>query len=221
VSSDGCGTYRDAISARIDGESGGVADEALAVHLAACTACRTWESAALAATRRARVRAADPVPDLSAAILAAMRAEAMRAEATRARPTAAAAGVPSVIRLALALVAAAQVLVAAPALVGNDLGASLHVAHEQGSWGLALAAALALAAWRPGRAAALLPFLGVFVASMSVLTLGDVLSGRVAPSAELPHLMVAFGLVLAWLEAHPPAGLAVPAPAPPRHRVAA
>jgi len=216
VSSDGCGLYRDAISARIDGESGGVAEEALAVHLAACAACRTWESAALAATRRARVRAAEPVPDLSGAILAAMRAEA-----TRARPTAAAAGVPSVIRLALALVAAAQVLVAAPALVGNDLGASLHVAHEQGSWGLALAAALALAAWRPGRAAALLPFLGVFVASMSVLTLGDVLSGRVAPSAELPHLMVAFGLVLAWLETHPPAGLAVPAPAPPRHRVAA
>jgi predicted anti-sigma-YlaC factor YlaD len=131
---------------------------------------------------------------------------------------------PVVIRLTLALIALSQILIAVPALAGNDLGAPMHVAHEQGAWGLAMAAALGLAAWRPSRAAALLPLLSVFVACLFVLTIGDVVAGRVAPSAELPHLMAGVGLALLWLESHPPAGLSTtvrPAPAPPRERVAA
>ena len=61
---------------------------------------------------------------------------------------------------------------------------------------------------------ALLPFLGVFIVTMATLTTLDVAAGRVAPTAELPHLMAALGLVLLWLETHPPAGLAVSEPAP-------
>ncbi|HZQ58843.1 MAG TPA: zf-HC2 domain-containing protein [Acidimicrobiales bacterium] len=198
----GCEEYREAISARIDGEDPGMAEEALARHIADCHACRAFETAALAATRRARLRAAEAVPDLTGPILASITAS------RRLAPT------PSVVRLTLALVAAAQAVGAIPALVGNDSGATLHIAHEQGAWGLALAAALALAAWRPARAAALLPFLGVFVVTMSALTLADVAGGRVAPAAELPHVMAAIGLVLLWLETHPPAALVAPAAAP-------
>ncbi len=197
----GCETYREAISARIDGEDGGVAEDALARHLAECSACRGFETAALAATRRARLRPAEPVPDLTGPILAGISASRRLAPA------------PSVIRLTLALVAAAQACSVMPALLGNDSGATLHIAHEQGAWGVALAAALAFAAWRPARAAALLPFLAALVATMAALTLADVVSGRVAPAAELPHLMAAFGLVLLWLEAHPPAAFAAAAPA--------
>lgn len=204
----GCEDYREAISARIDGEDGGVAEGTLARHLADCSACRAFETAALAATRRARLRPAEAVPDLTGPILAGITAS------PRLAPT------PSVVRLTLALVAAAQAVGAIPALVGNDSGATLHVAHEQGAWGLALAAALALAAWRPARATALLPFLAVFVVTMSALTLADVVGGRVAPTAELPHLMAALGLVLLWLETHPPAAL-VPAARAPEPRLAA
>jgi predicted anti-sigma-YlaC factor YlaD len=191
----GCESYREAISARIDGEDGGVAEDELARHLAECTACRTFETAALAATRRARLRSAEPVPDLTGPILATITASRRLAPA------------PSVVRLTLALVAAAQAVAAIPALVGNDSGATLHIAHEQGAWALALAAALGFAAWRPARAAALVPFLAVFVVTMAGLTLGDVAGGRVAPTAELPHVMAALGLVLLWLETHPPAAL--------------
>ena len=197
----GCETYCEAISARIDGEDPGIAEDALARHVADCRACRSFETAALAATRRARLRPAEPVPDLTAPILATI--SAVR------RPVA----TPSVIRLTLALVAAAQACSAIPALVGNDSGATLHIAHEQGAWALALAAGLAFAAWRPARGAALLPFLAVFVATMAALTLADVIGGRVAPTAELPHVMAAFGLVVLWLETHPPAALAPTAPA--------
>jgi predicted anti-sigma-YlaC factor YlaD len=129
---------------------------------------------------------------------------------------------PAVIRCTLGLIGAAQVLIAIPALAGNDTGATLHVAHEAGAWSLALAAALAMAAWRPARAAALLPFLAVFVGTLAALTVGDIAAGRVAPSAELPHLMAGFGLLLLWLESHPPTGIGHAArPAPRGERVAA
>ncbi|HVM67422.1 MAG TPA: zf-HC2 domain-containing protein [Acidimicrobiales bacterium] len=198
----GCEGYREAISARIDGEDPGLAAEPLARHLADCAGCRAFETDALGATRRARLRSAEPVPDLTGAIMTAISAS------RRPLPT------PFVIRLTLALVAAAQACSAIPALVGNDSGATLHIAHEQGAWGLALAAGLAFAAWRPARAGALLPFLAVFVATMAALTLVDVVTGRVAPTAEVPHLMAAIGLALLWLEMHPPAALVTTAPLP-------
>ena len=206
-----CERCREAISARIDGEPSVAGQGELRRHLAGCAECRRWEQAAIGVTRAIRLHPAEAVPDLTPGILRAV---------TGRRGSAATVATPNVIRVTLALVAVAQLFIAAPALVGRDLGATVHVAHEQGAWGLALAAALALAAWRPSRAGALQPFLAVFVVAMGVLSLSDVAAGRVTPGAELPHLMSAVGLALLWLEAHPPAGLAVGS-RPPRRLAAA
>ncbi|HEY2429842.1 MAG TPA: zf-HC2 domain-containing protein [Acidimicrobiales bacterium] len=211
-----CERFRLAISARIDGEDPGVGEGELSRHLAGCAACRAWEASALGVTRGLRLRPAEKIPDLASPIMAAIAAERhrLRPPVTRTDDTG---GAPAVIRLTLALIAAAQVVIAIPALTGNDLGAPVHVAHEQGSWGLALAAALAMAAWRPSRAAALAPLLAVFVGCLAALTIGDIVAGRVAPGVELPHLLAGFGLALLWLESHPPAGLATtlrPKPVP-------
>jgi len=207
-----CDDARQAISAGLDNEEPGLAPDALDRHLDGCPACRSWRAAAIDLHRAVRVRPAEPVPDLTAAVMAAVGGRAQEGST------------PAVIRLTLALIAGAEILIALPALTGNDLGAPIHVAHEQGAWTLALAAALAMAAWRPSRAPALIPLLGVFVACLSVLTVIDIAGGRVAPSAEIPHLMSGFGLLLVWLEGHPPAGLG-PRPeqstAPPTERVAA
>ena len=150
------------------------------------------------------MRQAEELPDLTTLIMSAVTADAT---VTRAAAAGRGHEAPAVIRITLALIAAAQVLIAIPALTGNDMGATLHVAHEAGAWSLALAAGLAMAAWRPACAAALLPFLAVFVVSLAALTVGDIATGRVAPSAELPHLMAGFGLLLLWLESHPPTGI--------------
>jgi len=210
---------------------------ALQEHLGACPACRTWAERARAATRAMRLHPADPVPDLTESILAAIAAAPAIAGPRRARlrsrladwggdtrslgcpaPGGGArspAEAPSLVRLALFLVAGAQVIIALPALFGDDLGATIHVAHEQGAWGLALAAGMAFGAWRPTRATAMVPVLGVFVACLGLMTALDISAGRVAPSAEAPHLMAAFGLVLLWLESHPPLALRTgPASAP-------
>jgi hypothetical protein len=151
-----------------------------------------------------RIRPVEAVPDLVAPILAAIDAEPSgRGPSHSVSKSAGDPSTPSVVRLTLAMVAASQVLIALPAVWGNDLGASVHVAHEQAAWGLALAAAFAFGALRPARAAGLMPPLAVFVASMTALALADVAAGRTAPSGELPHLMALLGLGLLWLEAHP------------------
>lgn len=197
-----CERWREALSARIDGEDSGPGD--VDAHLASCAACRAWMITAATVTRSLRLQPAEPVPDLTASILAAVATE------RAARPPSTG---PAIVRLTLALVAAAQVMLAVPALLGNDLGAPIHVAHEQGAWALALAALFGLAAWRPARAAAAVPLLSVFVGALIVFGLPDVLAGRAAPTGEMPHLMAAFGLALLWLESHPGAWSGWPAAA--------
>jgi predicted anti-sigma-YlaC factor YlaD len=197
----------------------------LARHLKTCSSCREWRERVVLLTRTSRLRSADTVPDLTEPILASIVSNRRPMAPDRSVPWLwERSSVPAVVRLTLLLVAASQSLVALPALFGNDLGATIHVAHEQGAWGLALAAGLAFAAARPSRAAAMGPVLTVFVVFLGVMTGLDIAAGRVAPSAEVPHLMAAFGLVLLWLESHPPSGLRAggwPAPRRSADRVAA
>jgi predicted anti-sigma-YlaC factor YlaD len=193
-----CDPFREALSAQIDGEDGGMSLAALDAHLADCGDCRAFALRMASTARAVRLQPAEPVPDLTVSILTAIAATPAR-RSFRWDPS----ETPGVIRLTLALVALTQVVAAAPAVVGNDLGAPIHVAHEQAAWGLALAAGLLFAAWRPSRAAALVPMLGVFVLCLGTMTALDIAAGRVAPSSEVPHLMAAFGLGLLWLESHP------------------
>ena len=130
-----CERCREAISARIDGEPSVAGEGEIRRHLAGCAECRRWEQAAIGVTRAIRLHPAEAVPDLTPGILRAVAADPRRPV------TAATVATPNVIRVTLALVAVAQLFIAAPALVGRDLGATVHVAHEQGAWGLALAAA--------------------------------------------------------------------------------
>jgi len=213
-----CDSCREALSARLDGEDMGVAPAVLDEHLARCGHCRALADQAVGLNRALRLRRAEPVPDLTPSILSVIAADRRARPAARvaAAATATAAEAPGILRLTLALVGAAQVLIAVPALLGNDLGAPVHVAHEQGAWALALAAGLAWGAVRPGRAGALVPIVGVFVGAMTVLGSADIASGRVVPSAELPHLMSLLGLVLLWLVSRAPVA-ARRAPAAARH----
>jgi predicted anti-sigma-YlaC factor YlaD len=202
-----CGAYREAISARLDGEDLGLAAAAIEAHLAGCAECVSWAATAMAVTRAARVGVADAVPDLSGVILAAatlpprQRTEAgMRAPSRVVSRIAAAPAAPvGVARLGLALVAVAQLLAAIPELLGTDPGASVHVAHEQGSWALALAVGLLVVALRPGRAAALLPVMAALVTGLAVTMALDISAGRTQAAAEAPHGLAFLGLGLLWL----------------------
>jgi predicted anti-sigma-YlaC factor YlaD len=46
-----CAFYREAISARIDGQEQALERDALDAHLASCQACRSWSDVAVVVTR--------------------------------------------------------------------------------------------------------------------------------------------------------------------------
>lgn len=187
-----CSACREAISARIDGEDAGLEAEAVDAHLATCSACRAWGARATTVTRSARVGLAEPVPDLTGQIMARITEPGPAPRAAAAPPT-------MVARLGLFLVAAAQLCLAVPALLGNDAGASVHVAHEQGSWALALAVGFLVVAARPGRAAAMLPVVGALAAGLAITMAVDIGAGRTVAAAEAPHGLAFLGLGLLWL----------------------
>jgi len=93
---------------------------------------------------------------------------------------------------------------ALPALVyGSDDGAPVHVAHEMGSWDLALAVAFLFAAWRPLRAIGLLPFVATLAFGLCLTAVVDLVSGRAVAVVEASHLLEVIGTALLWLLARP------------------
>jgi predicted anti-sigma-YlaC factor YlaD len=176
-----CESCRDALSARLDGEDPGAPEAVVDRHLAGCAACRAWSAQLASAAGALRLTPAEPVPDLTAPILAAA--------ADRRR-----AATPNPARVALLLVGLAQVVVALPSLLGDADGASVHMAREHGAWELALAIGLVVAAVRPARTTGLVPVLAVLTTALVVSTGIDVASGHTTAMAESGHLLPLLGL---------------------------
>ncbi|RBY74601.1 hypothetical protein DQ238_21610 [Geodermatophilus sp. TF02-6] len=188
-----CATYREAFSARLDGEPTGLAEGSLDAHLGACAACAAWARQAERVTRRTRLAPAPAVPDLTAAVLAALPRELPGvAAAARARLAGTA------LRLALLAVGVAQAGVAWPALSTGAaaMSAPVHMAHESGAWNLGIAAAFLAVAAAPRLAAGALPFLGTFAALLTALTVADLRAGRVHADRAVTHLLVLAGVAL-------------------------
>jgi predicted anti-sigma-YlaC factor YlaD len=188
-----CPRFREAISARLDGEDPGMPASELDGHLDDCAACSAWAARAGLVTRRARLAAAPPVPDLTATVLAALPRELPGvAAAARSRL------LGTALRLALLVVGAAQAGLAWPALSAGKaaMSAPVHMAHETGAWNLGVAAAFLAVAAAPRLAAGALPFLGTFTALLLPVTLADLGAGRVTADRAMVHLLLLAGLAL-------------------------
>jgi predicted anti-sigma-YlaC factor YlaD len=193
-----CDRFREAASARLDGEGSPVPAAALAEHLAGCPACASWESAAATVTRRARLAPAPQVPDLTAAVLAALPDRLPGAAvAARARL------VSTAVRLALLAVGVAQIGLATPSLLdgAGAMSAPVHMAHETGAWNLGLAVAFLACAAAPRLAAGALPFLVTFTVVLTVTTVADLDAGHVHADRAVGHLLLVVGLLLTATQA--------------------
>lgn len=173
-----CTSHREILSAGLDGETTAFEQEAADIHLSTCAECTAWFAEAVAATRSMRLRPAEVVPDLTAAILSGS-------------PVVDVPDPLPVVRIGLALVAVAQVLVGQNGLLDTS-----HIAREQAVFELALAIGFATAAWRPVRAAGLVPLVGALVLGLLVTASVDAADGTVAMLGEGHHLVAIIGLVL-------------------------
>jgi predicted anti-sigma-YlaC factor YlaD len=188
-----CSPFREAISARMDGEPLGMPARALEDHLGTCPSCATWSENAGRTTRRARLAAAPAVPDLTGAVLAALPRELPGAAAAARRRV-----VDTGLRLALLAVGVAQAGIAWPVLVSGAgaMSAPAHMAHETGAWNLAVAAAFLAVAAAPRLAAGALPFLLSFAALLVPVTLADLGAGHVHADRAAAHLLLVAGVAL-------------------------
>jgi predicted anti-sigma-YlaC factor YlaD len=182
-----CDTFREAISAQIDGEDPGLPGAALDAHLGACADCRAWQQRAHLVTRRARLGGLFLDHDLTSAVLAAVPAATTgrRRRFTR--------------RAGLAAMAAAQLAITVPLLLGHDHDAGSHAAHELGSFDLALAIAFAVGVIRPALAAGLAWPCAIAASGLTGTALIDWIGGQTPGADEAQHLVaVAGALLLVW-----------------------
>jgi predicted anti-sigma-YlaC factor YlaD len=212
-----CDSSREALSARLDGENTGLAESDLTAHLRTCAPCRSWAADIQRLHRLSRVTPAQPVPDLSERIVAAAQRKrppwrdrlpwqswptrrgrlqwaARRAWRGTLQPW-------SRARAVLLAVAVVQLAVTVPAFVAGP-----HAEHETAAWSIAAAAGFAAAALRPAQGAGVLPVIAPATVVVTAVSFRDVVGGEVQLLHELPHLLLAAGLLLLLVVREPGPG---------------
>lgn len=184
-----CSRFREAVSARIDGEDPGVPADRVDAHVATCAECRSW--AVAAGSLPVALREAPP----DGVALQPQVLEALLAEARPQRRT-----LVSVRewRVLLGIVGALQLVLAWPGVVGRSGHASAHMAHELTSWDLGLAVGFLFLAWQPQRAWGALPLVGLLVACLAGASVLDLMSGDALLGRESVHLLEVAGLASVW-----------------------
>lgn len=183
-----CERYREALSARLDGEDEPIEPALVDAHLAGCPACRQWERSAQAVTRLVRLQpmpgTPPPVPTLLAGFKPRRRLVLL-------------------LRVLLGLFGLAQFMLgiaqAASAATANHLHDSGHVFHESAAWNVAIGAGFAWIATRRATPAGALPMLTAFVALLALLSTSDLLNGTVETTRLISHgfVLAGYGIVVA------------------------
>lgn len=182
-----CERWRDALSARLDGEPLGVDEALLEAHLSSCPACCDHAAALETLHRSLRLRTADQVPDLTDSILTGAAADRRRLRID----TAPGSWITLMLRWVLVGIAALEIGLASPDLLGR-----WHTGSELGTWSIAVGVGFLSVAVKPARAAALVPMLGFAGILTAFVTTRHLMDGAAQFSEEWPHVLVLAGVVV-------------------------
>ncbi|MEE6263213.1 zf-HC2 domain-containing protein [Plantactinospora sonchi] len=194
----GCEQYREALSARLDGEEEVAERAATERHLAGCAECRAWLESATTLNRYARTSLVPAAPLEIDQVLLDAAPGPRRARLGRA------------LWIALGVVGVAQFLLGAAQIAGVGVvdtahshgleavlgGGPNHLWHESAAWNVALGAGFAWIALRRTRPQGLLPTLTAFVAVLTLLSTNDVIAGRVDAERILSHGLIVAGYLI-------------------------
>ncbi|MBW6437803.1 zf-HC2 domain-containing protein [Actinoplanes hulinensis] len=193
-----CERWREMLSAQLDGEDDPALRPLVDEHLAGCAGCRDWLDRAAVVNRLTRTAPVPPVPDLSAAILAALP---QRAAPPRRRRL----PVAALLYIALALVGTVQLILGLTQVGGGASAAHAHTGlsatpghlwHESAAWNVAVGAGYLFIALRRTRPTGLVPMLTAFVAMLLLLSVNDLTGGRVDIARLVGHGFVIAGYLL-------------------------
>lgn len=186
-----CELWREAISARADGERETIDPRLLESHLAGCAECRSFAENVHRIRRAASIDVSEPMVDLSGHVVKAARAADRNS-------------VWWVLRLGLGVVACQIIVLSAPALLlGHSSGSDKHTARHLGSFAVAYAIGLLVVALRPAKARGMLPLAAALAGCLAVTGIIDIAEGHVPALAEVHHIPEVAGLVLVWVLAMP------------------
>jgi predicted anti-sigma-YlaC factor YlaD len=188
-----CSQVRLALSARLDGEHPGLEPATIGDHLGRCAACRQWLATVEALAPMVRVPR-HATPDLTETVLARLAADRQVTAVSHKRWS-------DALRLALGSIAAVQLLLALPGVLGLE-GAHAH--HEVA----AVAVAFLLAAFRPALARPYTPVAVVLAGCLVLSAVLELAQGVTTLSHEASHLMTivpaAMLVALAYRPGTPP-----------------
>ncbi|MBM7075455.1 MULTISPECIES: zf-HC2 domain-containing protein [Micromonospora] len=188
----GCEQWREILSAQLDGEATFAEQAGADVHLDGCATCRRWYDRAAAVTRRTRLTLTAPGPVLTHVVVVAPPAP-RRLRDRLVLP----------LRAGLALIGAVQ-LVLGLAQVGRGPStahahgalSSGHLWHEAAAWNVAVGAGFLFVAARRTPSTGLVPTLSAFVGTLMLLSVNDLMTGRVEPSRLVSHGFLLAGYLI-------------------------
>jgi predicted anti-sigma-YlaC factor YlaD len=185
-----CSRFREAVSARLDGEDPGVEPARIDTHLGTCAECRRWS---VGAGSLATAMSESPV------VSAAPGAGVMATLLDGAHPPRRALLSLREWRIVLAGLAAVQLVVAWPGVMLHSGHASAHLAHELTSWDLGLALGFLMLAWLPSRAWGALPVVAALVVALVGASVADVVTGHALLGREVVHSLELAALGCLWV----------------------
>jgi predicted anti-sigma-YlaC factor YlaD len=195
----GCEQWREVLSAQLDGEETPAEQAAAQDHLAGCDDCRAWFDQAAAVTRRARLSVTVAGDDLTDAVLDALPMPAPGRLRDR---------IVLTLRVMLGLMGALQLVLGLAQIgrgvtAGHDHAAgalaSGHLWHESAAWNVAVGAGFLFVAARRTPPTGLVPMLSAFVATLVLLSVNDLVTGRVDTTRLVSHgfLLAGYAIVVA------------------------
>jgi predicted anti-sigma-YlaC factor YlaD len=185
-----CERWREAISARADGEPLGIDERLLEAHIKRCPGCSDF-AATTSATMTTPVAPSPPPAGLSRRV-------------TRAAVVADRASTPTLLRALLAVVAVEIIVVSIPALLGDEQATATHSARHLGAFAVAYGVGLLVVVTRPARARTMLPVAAVLAGALVITSVVDLAQRRIPLVDEAAHLPELVSVVLIWLIAVPP-----------------
>jgi predicted anti-sigma-YlaC factor YlaD len=184
-----CEQYRDAISARFDGEDPGPVGATLDAHLQTCAGCVAFAAGIADTTAVTRVAAA-PDRDRTASVLAAIGAQTSETQQRGAMP---------LLRVALAVLGVMAIGAAVPALFLGEYEVPAHIGRHVGAFEVALGVGFLTAAIRPRSAVGLLPLVCTLAAFVVGGAAYDIATGTISGVGESQHIIEVCGVLVLWL----------------------